>query len=282
MADELKFRLKVPVILFFQGEDSFLDHLPEPFRTKCWKRMAERLPSANALVAPSHFYGSYMEGRLDFLEGMIEVIRNGLHLEEYLAVERKDVWPTIGYMARMSRDKGLEMVVDAFIHLKKSLGDKTTRLKIAGAATAGDQPFINEMKKRIAAAKLDSWVEWMPNITHEEKLTFLSSLMLFSVPATYTEAFGLYLVEAIACGVPVVQPDSASFPEIVEATGCGVCVPRGFPEALAQSWYGLLADTERRKAMSRAGRESVASHFDVRAMSEQFLKLANRLVDVAA
>lgn len=282
MVDELKFRLKVPVILFFQGEDSFLDHLPEPFRTKCWKRMAERLPSADALVAPSHFYGSYMEGRLDFLEGMIEVIRNGLHLEEYLAAERKDVWPTIGYMARMSRDKGLEMVVDAFIHLKKSLGDKITRLKIAGAATAGDQPFINEMKKRIAAAKLDSWVEWMPNISHEEKLAFLSSLMLFSVPATYTEAFGLYLVEAIACGVPVVQPDSASFPEIVEATGCGVCVPRGFPEALAQSWYGLLADTERRKAMSRSGRESVARHFDVGAMSEQFLKLANRLVDVAA
>jgi glycosyltransferase involved in cell wall biosynthesis len=182
----------------------------------------------------------------------------------------------------MSRDKGLEMVVDAFIHLKKALGDKTTRLKIAGAATAGDQPFIAEMKKRVTATRLDSWVEWMPNISHEEKLEFLSSLMIFSVPAIYTEAFGLYLVEAIACGVPVVQPDSAAFPEIIEATGCGVCVPRGFPEALAQAWYGLLQDGPRRKAMSQAGRENVARHFDVRAMSAQFLELANRLVDVAA
>jgi glycosyltransferase involved in cell wall biosynthesis len=69
-------------------------------------------------------------------------------------------------------------------------------------------------------------VAFLPNISREKKQEFLQSLSVFSVPARYGEAFGLYLLEAWATGLPVVQPRHAAFPELIEATlGGVVCTP---------------------------------------------------------
>jgi glycosyltransferase involved in cell wall biosynthesis len=178
----------------------------------------------------------------------------------------------------MSRDKGLELLVGAFLILASKLGDTVTRLKIAGAATAGDDPLINTLKQRIAAAGLASRVEWCPNLTRDQKIAFLRSLTLFSVPAIYSEAFGLYVIEALACGIPVVQPDSAAFSELVAMTGGGVCVPPRDPNALAKAWRQLLDDPVQRGALGRAGRASVEKQFTARTMCEQFCRVTERLV----
>jgi glycosyltransferase involved in cell wall biosynthesis len=190
--------------------------------------------------------------------------------------------PAIGFLAKMTRDKGLEVFIDAFLHLVRRLGDTTTRLKIAGAATAGDEPFIAQMKQRIAGAGLTSRVEWSPNITREQKIAFLRSLTLFSVPTTYAEAFGLYVIEAMACGIPVVQPNSAAFPEIIETGGGGICVPPRDAEALARAWQQLLAKPAERIALGRAGRAAVEKHFTAETMSAHFLQVVDRLKRTAA
>ncbi|MEO6568198.1 MAG: glycosyltransferase family 4 protein, partial [Opitutaceae bacterium] len=190
--------------------------------------------------------------------------------------------PAIGFLARMSRDKGLDILIEAFIALVRERGDTTTRLKIAGAATAGDEPFIAQMKQRITDAGLVARVEWSPNLTREQKIAFLRGLTLFSVPAVYAEAFGLYVIEAMACGIPVVQPDSAAFPELVGAGGGGMCVPRGDAGALARAWQQLLADPSRREKLSREGRLSVEKHFSARTMCEQFTQVIDRLTRATA
>ncbi|MDA9764748.1 MAG: glycosyltransferase family 4 protein [Opitutales bacterium] len=273
LADEIKKRLNVPIILFFQGEDSFLDGLPEPFRSQCWNRMGERLASADMLVSPCRFYSRYMEERLGLSEGTIEVMHNGIKMEGYELAEQSPEYPTIGYLARMCREKGLEVLVDGFIRLRKTIGREGVRLRIAGAMTAGDIPLVKELKARIHKEGLDEDVDWLPNISREEKISFLQSLTLFSVPVTYPEAFGLYVLEAIACGVPVVQPEMASFPEIIESTGGGTCVPRNNPKDFAEAWDSLLNDPERLEAMRKQGREKVEEHFSSPQMSKQFLQL---------
>ena len=120
-----------------------------------------------------------------------------------------------------------------------------------------------------------------PNVTREEKIFFLRSLTLFSVPTLYEEAFGLYVVEAMACGIPVVQPDSAAFPEIIRATGGGLCVAPKDPAALARAWRDLLADPARRAALGRAGRLGVEKLFSAPSMSAQFSLIAARLTGPA-
>jgi glycosyltransferase involved in cell wall biosynthesis len=279
---QLKQQFGAPIVLFFQGEDSFLDGLPEPYRSQSWTALRERLADSDVMVAPSRYYADFMRSRLGLGPDAIEVVHNGISLEGYGAADSEPACPTIGYLARMSREKGLELLVDAFLFLVRDLGDTTARLKIAGAATAGDQPLIDTLKRRIASAGLESRVEWAPNVTRKEKITFLKSLTLFSVPAVYPEAFGLYVIEAMACGIPVVQPDSSAFPEIINATGGGICVSPRDPEALARGWQTLLGNASERTKLGTAGRLNVEKKFSGRTMCEQFSRVADRLARATA
>jgi glycosyltransferase involved in cell wall biosynthesis len=143
-------------------------------------------------------------------------------------------------------------------------------LHLAGAATAGDEPLIRRLRARIESAGLAARVTWSPNISREEKISFLRGLSLFSVPATYAEAFGLYVVEAMACGVPVVQPEAAAFPELIAAGGGGLGVRPRDPAALAHAWRDLLRDPARRAELGRAGRAAAEAHFSSAAMAAAF------------
>lgn len=276
MAEELKARSGVPVVLFFQGEDTFLDSLSEPYRSRCWELLAQRLNASDALVAPSRYYADFMCERLGLTAGSIRVIANGLHLDSYSAADPEHP-RAVGYLARMCRVKGLEGLVDAFIFLKKEIGHEETRLKIGGAMTEGDKPLVTKLQGRLARAGLGSSVDWSPNLDHDEKVNFLRSLSVFSVPATYPEAFGLYLIEAMACGVPVVQPQSAAFPEIIGETGGGLCVPPNNPEALARTWHELLQDDARREKIGRKGRSNTLEKYQANVMGGKFLALTREL-----
>jgi glycosyltransferase involved in cell wall biosynthesis len=278
---ELKRRLGAPVVTFFQGEDTFLDGLPEPFRTQCWTAMRARVRDSNLLLAPTRYYADFIAGRLDLAPTAIEVLYNGIQLAGYSPAEPPAV-ATIGYLARLSREKGLGQCVDAFLALARELGDTTTRLHLGGAATAGDEPFIAQQKQRLAAAGLTGRVTWSPNLSREGKVAFLRGLTLFSVPVQYPEAFGLYLLEAMACGVPVVQPDAAAFPELVAATSGGICVPPRDPLALAHAWHSLLADPARCAALGRAGRLSIEKRFNASTMAAEFLRTTARFARPAA
>jgi glycosyltransferase involved in cell wall biosynthesis len=280
-AAQLKRRLGAPVVTFFQGEDEFLDGLPEPFRSQCWEALAGCLPASDLLIAPSRYYAELMSRRLRLAPGVVQVIHNGIQLDGYAPAAEPPHPPAIGYLARMRREKGLELLVNAFLVLATDLGDASTRLRIAGAATAGDEPLIATLKERLAAAGVADRVEWLPNISRDQKIAFLRGLALFSVPATYAEAFGLYVVEAMACGVPLVQPAAAAFPELVAETGAGLCVPPGDPVALARAWRDLLGDHLRRRALGEAGRAAAERQFAARVMSDQFRRAVARLAPPA-
>ncbi len=276
MIRQLKQRLGVKIICFFQGEDSFIDGLPEPFKSACWTELRDRLQDADLLVAPSQFYADLMQDRLNAPSLRIEIMPNGIDLEGYLPPNPSSP-PVIGYLARMIREKGLPELVEAFIHLRNALKHPDARLHIAGAATAGDSALIAQLKQQLEAAGLSDQVTWSPNISREEKARMLSSLTLFSVPATYPEAFGLYLLEAMASGVPVVQPDASSFPEIVSTSQAGLLVPPGDTAALAIAWQELLKHPGALQTFRENGRHAAEQSYNVNAMRVRLLDLAIKL-----
>lgn len=272
----LKQRLSVRIAASFQGEDSFLDALPPPYRDACWRELAIRVREADALVAPSRYYAELMRQRLGPDTPEFEVIPNGINLTDFPA-PRPAVAPVIGFLARLCHHKGLALMVDAFIHLRGSLGHASARLHLAGAATAADQALIDTLRERIAAAGLNDSVHWQPNLSREDKLAMLSGLHVFSVPALYPEAFGLYLIEALAAGVPVVQPRASAFPEILAAAGTGTLVEPGDPVALAEAWQRLLGDPDSLAAMAVQSRDAAERCFAVGLMRDRFVALAKRL-----
>lgn len=280
LARELKARLRVPVVVCFQGEDSFLDALPAGFRGRCWALLAERLGDADMLIAPSEYYAAFMGERLSWCGRPIRVVPNGIELDGYGGSGPGSERPAVGFFARMTREKGADLMVDAFIHLRMRLGDARTRLLMGGAMSGGDRPFVEALRRRLVDVGLGGEVEWHANVTREAKQDLLRRAWLFSVPARYPEAFGLYLVEAMASGVPAVMPDHAAFPEIIVMTGGGVCVSPEDPVALAEAWRALLADDPRRMALGRAAREGVERHYGAEAMAERFLEGLKSVVSV--
>ena len=87
------------------------------------------------------------------------------------------------------------------------------------------------------------------------------------------EAFGLYVIEALASGLPVVQPRAASFPELIEATGGGVLYEPGDVKSLADTVEGLLLNPERLRALGEAGRKSALRDFSAGRMAENIARV---------
>lgn len=266
----------VPVFCSLQGEDSFLDSLPEPWRAEAWGEMGRRIAELDGASAPSRFFGALMERRLGLPPGSVEVIPNGMALDDYGPAPAPPAPPSVGYLARFTPGKGLATVVEGFIALRRRGRVPNVRLRCAGTMTDSDIPFLEQQKARLAEAGLLSDADFLPSVSREEKIGFLRSLSLLSVPASYGEAFGLYLLEGMACGVPLVQPNEAAFPEILEASGAGILVEGHAPEAFAEAWESLLLNPDSAASLSRAGLSAVHTEYSMARMAERFLKMSAR------
>jgi glycosyltransferase involved in cell wall biosynthesis len=275
LARRIKAQTVASVVCTLQGEDTYLDSLPEPDRQTAWETIAERADDVDAFIAVSRYHADLMCDRGRLPTDRVHVVHNGIRLDGYeKGAPRREADPLIlGYLARMCPPKGLETLVDAYIALRTRDRIKNLKLRVAGSQTAADRPFVARLRERLAAKGLEGDAEFLPNVDHAEKLAFLQSLSVLSVPATYGESFGLYVIEALAAGVPVVQPRHAVFPELLEATGGGLLCTPDDPNALAEAIEQLLLDPQRARALGEQGRQAVRAHFSVERMAENVLKV---------
>jgi glycosyltransferase involved in cell wall biosynthesis len=86
-------------------------------------------------------------------------------------------------------------------------------------------------------------------------------------------------LEALASGVPVVQPNASSFPEIITTSGGGVLVPPGDPIALATAWHELIQNPAALQTFRENGRHAAEHSYSVKVMRERFLAHAKKLVN---
>jgi len=283
MVRRLKSELNTSVVCMLQGEDGFLDALPESHRAACWQTIAERSAEVDLFVSPSRYFGDLMSRRLGLGAGRVRVVHNGINLAGYPeAASTPPNPPVLGYFARMCKEKGLDILVDAFIQIRKRDRIKGLKMKIGGGCGPADQPFVESLRERLKTNGVLAEVEFHPNVERDRKLEFLRSLSIFSVPARYAEAFGLYVIEALGAGVPVVQPRAAAFPELLEAAGGGVlCEPEN-AASLAEAIEGLLLDPARLRALGEAGRKAVFDRFSAPAMARNFLEAFQHAATAAA
>jgi glycosyltransferase involved in cell wall biosynthesis len=281
MARRLKRELRVPIICSLQGEDVFLNGLPAKLRERAWQTAAERATDVDLFIAPTHYFGDMMAQRLNISASKLRVLANGIRLEGYnqKSEVRNPKSEILGYFARMCPDKGLHHLVDAYIELHRRRTIANLKLKIGGSCGPSDERFVEEQKAKLRNAGLENTVEFHPNLSREQKLQFLHSLTLFSVPAMYGEAFGMYIIEALAAGVPVVQPRHAAFPELVESTGGGILYDPLTPHGLADALESLAKDPEKAHALSQAGQRSVFENFNINKMAQQFAQLCSTLTN---
>ncbi len=273
----VKRELNLPVYGFLQGEDSFLDTLLDEYRTEAMDLLSADVARLDGCIAPSRYFGSEMAKRFNLPEEKIHFLSNGITLDGYSLPDASPVKPSIGFLARLCPLKGLDLLVDAYLEIMKRGNHPELELRIAGGMTDDDAPYVEEQKEKIRAAGLDGQTTFLPNVDRDGKLAFLRDLTLFSVPSRYPEAFGLYVVEALAAGVPVVLPHSGAFPEIIEATEGGLLYQPEKTSALPDALENLLARPEEAHAMGLRGHEAVVERFSNKTLAVELVDLVKSL-----
>ena len=278
LARRIRETLAVPVVCELQGEHTFLDALAEPDRTTAWEVLRERVRDIDGFIAASRFYRDYMAERLRLDPERVKVVYNGVPVREFTPASSLPDPPVISYLARMCRGGGLDVLTEAFIKIRRRGRAGPVRLRAAGGKTADDDDFLEGVRARLKAEGLLEECEFLPNLGHREKIEFLRRSTVLSVPSTLGEAFGRFVLEALASGVPVVLPRDGAFTELVEATEGGILCEPGDPESLAEALEKFLCDSEARKEAALRGRRAVEEKFSVEVAARRTVEVFRETV----
>ena len=279
LTHRLKKDLGTGVVCSLQDENEWIDLMDESYQEKIWNIMAERAEDVDFFVTASQYYSEKSQKQLGILGDKIKVIYGGVNLEGYEISSLPFDPPVIGYLCRMSEYFGLGILVDAFIGLKKESRFKDLKLHITGGYTGEDKHFVKELLKKISKEGFEKDFEIFKNFDKEDRIQFLKSLTLLSVPVPGGEAFGAYQVEALAAGVPVVQPNVGCFPEFVETTHGGIIYDPNDSETLAKSIASLLSDPNRLRKLGEQGRRVVLERFSMGNMAKDIVKVYEEVLN---
>ena len=282
-APDLKRELGVPILVTLQGDDIFLDDLLEPYKAQTFELIRKLDTSIDGYLTFSNYYADYMAEYLGVDRDRIELVPLGIDTQEFAAITPEagayERPPTIGYLARLVPEKGLHLMVDAFIRLRQLPGMDQARLRIAGWYGAKYRPFVEEQQKKIADAGLTDAVEILGTVDREQKIEFLRGIDILSTPSLYRDPKGLYVLEALAAGVPVVQPNHGAFPEVLTAVGGGHLVEPNNVDALVAKLHELLLEREALRSLGLAGREVVLERHNADRMAEGTLEVYRRVAE---
>jgi glycosyltransferase involved in cell wall biosynthesis len=282
LARLLREELGAVVVCELTGEDLFLSQLVEPHRSAAQQIIRKRARDVDRFIATSASYADAMAAYLGIERGRIAIVHPGVPEEYVLASEvpaKIGRPPTVGYLARICPEKGLGQLVEAMARLRTLPGMADARLLAGGYLGGGDRDWLADVMRRAEAAGIGRAVTYLGELDRAKKLELLDSIDVLCVPSVYAEAKGIYVLEAMARGVPVVQPAHGSFPELIELTGGGILVPPGDLPALAEALAGLLRDHDRRAALGRAGRDAVRGGFTEDHMAGKMLEMYRGVLD---
>lgn len=276
IAPELKARLGVPVVCTLQGEDGFVNMMPEPYRSKARELMAENSISVDAFISPGVSYAERMAEFLSVPIEKIHVVRAGIHVETYSNERPRLQAPfTVGYLSSITRAKGLDLLIDVVAELV-NVQRRDIHLNIAGKIL--DSGFYKIVKSKIAKARLEPTVRYAGEVDLAGKIAFLKDCSVFCLPSRIAESRGMAVMEAMASGVPVVVPDTGVFPEMMELTGGGVTFPAGDSHALASAITQLMDNPGQAEAMGKAAVAGIAEHYNAEKMAEETIEVYERLL----
>ena len=273
-------RTRPPAIVCeLTGEDVFLDSLPGAYRERALEIIRRAAPNADAFIASSEYYAARAAELFAISRGRISVVWSSVNAGDFAPASHANAQPIVGYMARICPEKGLDVLVEAVRLIREKHGIPA-RLRAAGWLGPQNRPWFEGLSRdaRRWVAAVEPAFEYLGEVDRAAKIAMLSSIDVLSVPTRYPEAKGIYVLEALAAGVPVVQPEHGSFIELIRDTGGGVLVPPNDPAALADAIAELLRDPERRKLLGQAGRAAVAERYSHDSMAGKAEGVYRRLV----
>ncbi len=283
-APAIRKRVNARLVVTLQGDDIFLNDLLPQYREEAFALIRQLAEPIDAFLVYSNYYADYMSDLLKLPREKFRVVPLGLDTADFEAevdLEYTDPTtlfdasnrpPTVGFLARLAPEKGLHILADAFLLLRKMPGCERVRLRIAGWYGKQHRPYVQEISQKLALARAGAQVDFLTDVERRGKLDFLRSIDVLSVPTVYREPKGLFVLESLAAGVPVVQPAHGAFPEMLNDLQGGLLFPPEDPQALADALGQLITNPSLAKELGERGRQNVLARRNARAMAEATLE----------
>ncbi len=276
LARRLKTDLGAKIICSLQDENEWIDPMRDIYRKKVWDLMAERAVYVDLFIAPSRYFAEKSQKLLALPTEKVCVVHGGINPDGYEQSTLPFDPPVIGYLCRMSEYFGLGILVDAFIRLKHDVRFSDVQLHLTGGYTGDDAIFVKKMLNIVSGYGFEKDVRIFEDFSREKRIQFVKSLTLLSVPVPGGEAFGAYQLEALAAGVPIVQPNEGGYPEFIEETGGGVIYEPNDGENLAQAMASLLGEPDQVRELAERGRKAVLEKYTMNDMAKNMVTVYER------
>ncbi len=280
---ELKRQVGCPVIVILQGDDIFYEGLEQPYRDQAMHELRKLARQVDLFVVHSVDYGRRMQTLLGYSDQQLGISPLSIDTRDYQslvsAATTPDEPPRIGYLARIAPEKGLHLLVDAFIALQQKPGMQGSRLDVAGWLGKQHEKYWQEQQDKLRSAGLFDRLTYHGSVDRAGKLKFLGCIDVLCVPTVYLEPKGLFVLEGLAAGVPYVQPSHGAFPEMHARVGGGYLFDPELPSALADRLAEVLSDRAALRELGRQGRQAVLSSASTLHEARRFLDLIQNVMN---
>jgi glycosyltransferase involved in cell wall biosynthesis len=281
LAPAIKAVMKAPICCTLQGEDLFLEGLGKSYKKEAIQLIREHAQSVDAFIAVSDYGAGAMAEYLGIERNRIRVAPLGVNFKGFGDISdnsRTDPF-IIGYLARLAPEKGLHVLCEAYRALRSRKGLPSSQLWAAGYLAPEHKSYLSGIQEKLGSWGLADHFHYQGELDRREKIEFLKKLSVFSVPEPYEDPKGLFLLEAMAAGIPVVQPRRGAFTEIIEKTGGGILVEPDKPDALAQGIFELWNDPGKRTELALRGYQGVRLHYSATKMAAAALDIYKSLLE---
>lgn len=282
LAKQLKDVLGIPIVCSLQNEDDWIDDMIEPYQTMAWKMIGAESVNVDAFISPSAYFKNMFIEKTGISGENIYVVPSGIDIENIGGERKNRSIPAIGYYSRINYHNGFDKLVDAFLKLKSNNELKDFEFHICGGYTSDDKPFVKEQLMKFKEHGLKDKVKVYTEFHGKAKEEFFNNIDIMSVPVRKYEAYGLFILEANAAGVPVVQPATGAFPEIVEMTGGGIVYKPDTVEALADSILKLSSNKLLRSELGARGRKGIEDILSLENMAIGIIEVYNKVLGKSA
>jgi glycosyltransferase involved in cell wall biosynthesis len=282
LAAPIRRALDLPIVVTLQGDDLFLDGLIEPYKSQAIALIRQQIHDVDLFVSVSEYYTGYMSDYLGIPKSRLRTVALGINAADFARRAPLARQPfTIGYFARIAPEKGLDQLAEAYRILRQERGLPPSRLLAAGYIGADHQSYLEGIERRLTSWGLRDEFEYRGTVDRATKARFLESLDVLSVPSPYHEPKGLYLLEAMAAGVPVVAPNHGALPEMLAKTGGGLLAASARPADIADALMTIWRDPAQAAALGGRGAEGVRAHYTIARMADRMLEVYAELTGTA-
>ncbi|MFN9720110.1 MAG: glycosyltransferase family 4 protein [Planctomycetota bacterium] len=224
-----------------QGDDIFLDALPEPWRSKAIQLVSRNAQQFDGFLTHSRYYAEMMQTRLSLPSAKFHTIELGID-DQPMAFDpiesaASDQTLCVGYFARICPEKGawnFLRAAEAVLPRRPEL-----RMRMGGFLPELHRPEFERRSAALQRAFGERFQLCGSPDTREAKFELLRSFDWLCVPTDYREPKGLYVLEAALAGVPSLLPNHGAFPERIASLQAGRLYQPDQPNALIDALLSL-------------------------------------------